>query len=93
MPPFFLIGTIVHASAIAVVAFFVFFAAKHAEGTLRIAGHLLGVWLIVVCIGAVALGIVEPRFHGPMPPPLGQPFCPPDGKLPTQIVPRLPTSK
>lgn len=57
MFPFFAFGALHHALAVAVVAFFVLFAASKAEGFVRIFGNVLGWLLLVLVVVILACGI------------------------------------
>ncbi len=48
MHPFALVGGLLHATALAVLAFFVWFAAARATGWLKLFGKVLGMWLVVL---------------------------------------------
>ncbi len=67
MHPFFFMGAIHHAIVIAVVAFFVLFAACHATGFVKILGKVLG-YLLLVCAVLVIVGVATAPFFG------GHPF-------------------
>ncbi|HEV2362751.1 MAG TPA: hypothetical protein VGS12_00990 [Caulobacteraceae bacterium] len=78
MHPFFFVGALLHATAILVIAFFVWFAASRASGLLRLFGGILGLWLVVLAVLAVVFGAsgagkrwAHPGWgpHGPMGPP------------------------
>ena len=57
MHPFLIVGGLLHATALAVVGFFVLFAASKAGGVVRTIGNVLGVWLFVIA----ALATLGPR--------------------------------
>ena len=54
MHPLFLFGMIWHVTALAVLSFFVLFAASKAEGFVKLLGNVVGGWLLVLA----ALGII-----------------------------------
>jgi len=54
MQPFFIIGGLLHATALAVIGFFVLFAASKSEGGVRRLGNILGVWLYILAVLALA---------------------------------------
>ena len=64
MHPFFLVGAVLHATAFAVVGFFVLFAADKIEGFLRVIGYVLGVWLFILALLAIAGGATAVVFGG-----------------------------
>lgn len=65
MMMFGLAGGILHATIIAVVAFFVLFAASKADGVVRLLGNILGLWLIILAVlGLVMTGLFLVRHHG-----------------------------
>ena len=47
-----------HATIIAIVGFFVLFAASKAEGLLKLIGNVLGIWLFVLAVLAIAAGLL-----------------------------------
>jgi hypothetical protein len=48
MAAFLVFGAVLYATMLAVVAFFVLFAAARAEGRIRTFGNVLGVWVLVL---------------------------------------------
>jgi hypothetical protein len=58
------IGIVLHATVILVVAFFVLFAAGKSEGLLKLFGTVLGLWIFVVAILAIAGPLSAPMFGG-----------------------------
>jgi hypothetical protein len=60
MHPFMIVGGLLHATALAVVAFFVWFTATRAKGWLMLAGKVLGAWLILLALCGVVLAIFAP---------------------------------
>ncbi len=61
MHPFFFIGAIHHAVLLAVLAFFVLFAASKADGFVKLLGNVLG-YLLLICIVLWIVAIIV----GPM---------------------------
>ncbi len=85
MHPFFLVGALLHATAILVIAFFVWFAASRASGLLRLFGGVLGLWLLVLAVLAIVFGASGAghrwageawRAHAPASPPMAPPGSP-----------------
>ncbi len=70
MHPFGLIGGLLHGTALAVFAFFVWFAAARAHGWLRLFGRMLGFWLVILAIASILFGLLA---RGP------PPYWPPPG--------------
>lgn len=64
MHPFAFIGGLLHATALAVLAFFVWFAAARAMGWLRLFGKILGMWLAVLAIASILFGLFAPAGMG-----------------------------
>ncbi len=64
MHPFLWAGIILHATGLAVLAFFVLFAASKAEGIVKSIGNILGGWLVILVI----IGIIGAATFG------GRPF-------------------
>ena len=52
-----IIGAVLHATVIAIIAFFILFAAGKAEGFTALLGRLLGYWVLLIAIVALAGGI------------------------------------
>jgi hypothetical protein len=87
MHPFMIIGGVLHATAVAIVAFFVFFAASRSTGLLQAFGRLLGWWLILLAFASIAFaasGMGGKHMHGWMmhdgdhgPPAAAAPAAPP----------------
>ena len=91
MHPFFLVGAVLHATVIAVVAFLILFVASRTEGLVRTLGQVLGAWVLILAVLAIVAAIA-----GPM---LGLHFmdrmhygCMHDGQHPDQSVPTLPAN-
>jgi hypothetical protein len=59
---FFLLGGLLHATALAVIGFFVLFAASKSTGALKRIGDALGVWLFILAV----LALLGGAFFGPM---------------------------
>ncbi len=51
-----IIGAVLHATVLAVLAFFILFAAGKAEGFVKLLGNILGLWLLLLTLGAIAVG-------------------------------------
>ena len=72
---FWIVGAVLHATAFAVIGFFVFFAASKTEGLLSALGRLLGMWLYFLAAVAVTCAILLPltggHLFGIMPGPMG----------------------
>lgn len=62
MHPFLIFGALLHATACAVVGFFVLFAATRTAGLLKTLGNILGAWLFILAIVALVGGILAPRM-------------------------------
>lgn len=61
----FLFG-LAHATLIAIVGFFVLFAASKASGLLKLVGNVLGLWLFALAVLAIAAGAIwGPSIGGP----------------------------
>jgi hypothetical protein len=67
MHPFFPIGAIIHATLIAVIAFFILFAAGKASGFTKTLGMLLGYWVLIIAILALVGGVMM-HMNGDKPP-------------------------
>ena len=64
MHPMFIFGVLLHVTLLAVVAFFVLFAAQKAEGLVKLLGNVVGVWLLVLAALAILAGATAPMFGG-----------------------------
>ena len=60
----FIVHALMSLTVIAVFAFFVLFAAEKAEGLIRIFGRILGAWLLILAILAVAGAATAPMMGG-----------------------------
>jgi hypothetical protein len=58
----FIVGAVLHATAIAVLGFFVLFAASKASGIVKLAGTLLGWWLWILAVLAIVCAVVCPNM-------------------------------
>jgi hypothetical protein len=67
MHSFFLAGAIVHATLVAVIAFFILFAAGKSGGFTKILGSILGYWVLIIALIILAGG-VSAQMNG------GKPF-------------------
>ncbi|MBU6298990.1 MAG: hypothetical protein KGJ79_01705 [Alphaproteobacteria bacterium] len=63
MHPFFFIGIVHHAVLLAVLAFFVLFAASKADGFVKILGNVLG-YLLLICVILWIIAIVAGPMFG-----------------------------
>ncbi len=61
---FGIVGAVLHATAFAVIGFFVLFAASKSEGLLNLLGKLLGAWLYLLAVLAIACAILLPLTGG-----------------------------
>jgi hypothetical protein len=64
MHPFFFVGAIHHVLVVAVVAFFVLFAASKAEGFVKILGNVLGYLLLIFAVLLIVCATFAPTFGG-----------------------------
>ena len=64
MHPMIIAGVLVHVLALAVVAFFVLFAAQRAKGLVKSVGNVLGVVMLVVSLLAIVGAATAPMFGG-----------------------------
>lgn len=64
MFPFVFLDAIHHAIIVAVVAFFVLFAASKADGFVKILGNVLGWLLLIIAFLALVCGLSAPFFGG-----------------------------
>ena len=62
MHPFLWAGLILHATGLAVLGFFVLFAASKAEGLLKTIGNVLGSWLFILIVLGIT-GMVVSGGH------------------------------
>jgi hypothetical protein len=60
----FVVHTLVSLTIIAVLAFFVLFAAEKADGLIKIFGRVLGVWLLILAVLAAAGAAAAPMMGG-----------------------------
>jgi hypothetical protein len=56
-PHFFLIGAILHATLVAVIAFFILYAAGKASGFTKTLGSVLGIWVLIIAAVILAGGV------------------------------------
>ena len=59
----YMMFAVLHATALAVLAFFIWFAAAHTTGLLRLFGFILGAWIALLAIACVVMPVVWPG-HG-----------------------------
>ena len=64
MHPFFFFGAIHHVLVVAVVAFFVLFAASKAEGFVKILGNVLGYLLLIFAVLLIVCAAFAPTSDG-----------------------------
>lgn len=58
-----IVMSILHATLVLVVAFFVWFAASKSDGWLRMLGRALGTWLIIVAMALLIFGAFGRKHH------------------------------
>ena len=61
-----LIAGLAHATVLAVIGFFVLFAAGKSTGIVKRLGEILGVWLYVVAVLAIVAGVIWGPLAGGM---------------------------
>ncbi len=54
---FMLIGALLHATVLGIIAFFILFAAQKAEGVVTMLGRILGLWVLLLAILALVIGV------------------------------------
>ena len=64
MHHFFILAGLLHATLLAVIGFFVLFAASRSEGLLKLVGNVLGIWLFVIAVLAIVGGVMGGPMHG-----------------------------
>jgi hypothetical protein len=66
MHGFAIVGGVLHATALVVLAFFVWFAAARSMGWLKLLGNVLGAWLVIVGVAGVLMALLAPGmgWHG-----------------------------
>ena len=57
-----IVGAVLHATAVAVLGFFVLFAAGKASGVVKLVGTLLGWWLWILAVLAIVCALVCPNM-------------------------------
>jgi hypothetical protein len=60
MHPFFILGSLFHATVLATIGFFVLFAADRSGGLVKTIGRALGAWLFILAALAIICAIVAP---------------------------------
>jgi hypothetical protein len=60
----FVAHALISLTLIAVLAFFVLFAAQKADGLIRMLGRILGVWLLILAVLAAAAAVTAPMMGG-----------------------------
>ncbi len=63
-PHFLLVGAILHATFIAIIAFFILYAAGKASGFTKTLGTVLGYWVLIIAALALAGGITAQMNGG-----------------------------
>jgi hypothetical protein len=63
----FIIGAVLHATAVAVVGFFVLYAAGKSAGIVKAIGTILGWWLFLIAVAGVVFAVVHPMDGKDMP--------------------------
>ncbi len=75
MHPMMIAGVLLHVTLLAVVAFFVLYAAQKAQGLVKLLGNVVGVWLLLLVVLAIAAAATAPMFGGrPFGLPVGAPM-------------------
>lgn len=64
MHPMMIAGVLLHVTLLAVLAFFVLYAAQKAQGLVRLLGNVVGVWLLLLVVLAIAAAVTAPMFGG-----------------------------
>lgn len=64
MHPHMIFGAALHLTALAVLGFFVLFAASKAQGLIKWIGNILGVWLFLLVVVVVVACATAPMFGG-----------------------------
>ena len=64
MHPMMIAGVVLHVTLLAVVAFFVLYAAQKAQGLVKLLGNVVGAWLLLLVVLAVAGAVTAPMFGG-----------------------------
>jgi polyferredoxin len=93
---------VAHATVVAVIGFFVLFAAGKADGIVKLVGMLLGWWIWIIAVGLIVCAVVCPGkamgwmhdrmgMHGDAPPPpaMAAP-AKPDASPPATPAPKKP---
>ncbi len=64
MHPVMIVGALLHVTLLAVVAFFVLFAAQKTQGLVRLLGNVVGLWLLALAALAILATATAPMFGG-----------------------------
>lgn len=64
MHPMIVMGALLHVTLLAVVAFFVLFAAQKAQSLVKLLGNVVGVWLLALAALAIVATATAPMFGG-----------------------------
>jgi hypothetical protein len=59
-----IVGVLLHVTLLLVVAFFVLYAAQKAQGLVKLLGNVVGAWLMLLVVLAVAAAVTAPMFGG-----------------------------
>jgi hypothetical protein len=59
-----ILGAVLHATVLGIVAFFILFAASKAEGLVALLGRILGLWVLLIALLALAGGITAAMNGG-----------------------------
>ena len=63
---FMVIGAVLHATVLGVIAFFILFAASKASGFVALLGRLLGYWVLILAVLGLVIGIGSAVTGKPM---------------------------
>jgi hypothetical protein len=63
---FMIVGAVLHATVLGVIAFFVLFAASRASGLVAMLGNLLGYWILLLAVLGFVIGIGSAISGKPM---------------------------
>lgn len=63
-PHFLLVGAIIHATFISIIAFFILYAAGKASGFTKTLGTVLGYWVLIIAVIALAGGVTAQMNGG-----------------------------
>jgi hypothetical protein len=57
------LAMVAHATLLAIIAFFVLFAASRATGWLKALGSALGIWVLILAVIALICAVAAPFIH------------------------------